>query len=416
MDRKRTDSEPMLPEETARLTRAQLLKTAGAAGAGVILSGGAAQAAMRTAASLAALPKGAIGGPTGFAGAQRYQYGANTAAGRAAEALRRITKNGNTPLTINMRMWTGAERPAHGALPHGRPSRGGPAAEGHRGQAQHHHDRPDRADRQEPRDDRHARRLDPPPRHCDRGQRRLRGGRARDAISTSSFTSTGPTGSGDYGRPQPGRDDDPVQRQHLCGLDGWGLPGLGLPDRPLRQRQEPARVQGQVRVRPRLPEDVGRACPGRRLLHQPREEDVRLHRPQEPVLGLCELDDALRQRRGPQPVLLRPPRQAADQQPGGHPGHQGARGVPGLDLPGHALPELADRVRSDGRGECRDGELLLQRDQVHPKGKPARQGVRQVHPHRRRTGPHDQRQTDPPLGDLRQQPVHRQRLLGPHAT
>jgi multiple sugar transport system substrate-binding protein len=108
MDRKHTESEPMLPEETAKLTRAQLLKTAGAAGAGVILSGGAAQAAMRTAASLATLPKGVVGGPTGFSGAQRYQYGANTAAGRASEALKRLTNNGTRQLNINMTMWTGA--------------------------------------------------------------------------------------------------------------------------------------------------------------------------------------------------------------------------------------------------------------------------------------------------------------------
>src|SRR5579871_5639561 len=98
MDQEHADHEqastPAPNDEREGLTRAQVLKSAGAAGAAAILCGGVAQAAAktiaRTAASVHALPKGYAGGPTGFAGANRYWYTANTAAGRASLGLRRL--------------------------------------------------------------------------------------------------------------------------------------------------------------------------------------------------------------------------------------------------------------------------------------------------------------------------------------
>lgn len=122
MDRKHPDGEGAPVDETPKLSRGQLLKTAGAVGAGVMFGGGAAQAAVRNAARAAALPKGVIGGPTGFAGAQRYQYAANTAAGRAVEALKALTNNGKTQLNLNMSMWTGATGQLTVPFPTGAPA------------------------------------------------------------------------------------------------------------------------------------------------------------------------------------------------------------------------------------------------------------------------------------------------------
>jgi multiple sugar transport system substrate-binding protein len=122
MDRKHPDWEQAPADDATKLTRGQLLKSAGVVGAGVMIGGGVAQAAVRTAARAAALPKGAIGGPTGFAGAHRYQYGADTAAGRAAEALRRLTKNRTSQLNINMTMWTGATGQLTVPFPTGAPA------------------------------------------------------------------------------------------------------------------------------------------------------------------------------------------------------------------------------------------------------------------------------------------------------
>jgi multiple sugar transport system substrate-binding protein len=130
MDQERADqgqkTTPVSQDGRDGLTRAQLLKTAGAAGAAAVLGGGVAQAAAktvaRTAASLKALPKGYVGGPTGFAGANRYWYAANTAAGRASLALRKLTNNGKSPITLNMSMWTGATGQLTVPFPTGAPA------------------------------------------------------------------------------------------------------------------------------------------------------------------------------------------------------------------------------------------------------------------------------------------------------
>ena len=115
--------------EKSGLTRGKLLKTAGVAGAGVAfgsLAGGAKAAwtpSSRNAhLSKRGLEKGMIGGPTGFAGAQRYQYGPNTAAGRAILGLKKFTNNGKKRLDIKMRMWNGATGQLSVPFPKGAPS------------------------------------------------------------------------------------------------------------------------------------------------------------------------------------------------------------------------------------------------------------------------------------------------------
>ena len=63
-----------------------------------------------------------IGGPTGFPGAQRYQYGPNTAAGRAILGLKKFTNNGKKRLDLKMRMWNGATGQLSVPFPKGAPS------------------------------------------------------------------------------------------------------------------------------------------------------------------------------------------------------------------------------------------------------------------------------------------------------
>jgi multiple sugar transport system substrate-binding protein len=122
MDRKHPDWEQASTDGESKFSRGQLLKSAGVVGAGVMFGGGAAQAAVRTVTKAGALPKGVIGGPTGFAGAQRYQYAANTAAGRAVEGLKRFTSNGKKQIDLNMRMWTGANGQLTVPFPTGAPA------------------------------------------------------------------------------------------------------------------------------------------------------------------------------------------------------------------------------------------------------------------------------------------------------
>src|SRR5439155_6805504 len=114
----------------AAFDRAKLLKGAGTVSAAVLFGGLAGKAkawspsARNTHLSKNALEAGNIGGPTGFAGAQRYQYGANTAAGQAILGLRKLTNNGKTRLDLKMRMWNGATGQISVPFPKGAPSVG----------------------------------------------------------------------------------------------------------------------------------------------------------------------------------------------------------------------------------------------------------------------------------------------------
>ena len=114
--------------EKTTLSRGKLLKVAGAAGAGVAFGGLAGTAKAWTPSvrnahlSNRRLEKGMVGGPTGFDGAQRYQYGPNTSAGRAVAALKKFTNNGKKRLDIKMRMWNGATGQLSVPFPKGAPS------------------------------------------------------------------------------------------------------------------------------------------------------------------------------------------------------------------------------------------------------------------------------------------------------
>src|SRR5262245_10899262 len=116
--------------ESKSVSRAKLLKIAGAAGAGIAFGGLAGGAKGGTASARNAhrskrtLEKGMVGGPTGFPGARRYQYGPNTAAGRAILGLKKFTNNGKKRLDLKMRMWNGATGQISVPFPKGAPSVG----------------------------------------------------------------------------------------------------------------------------------------------------------------------------------------------------------------------------------------------------------------------------------------------------
>src|SRR3954454_17414603 len=86
-------------------TRAALLREAGLAGAALA---GWSSSSRNAHLANRALARGMAGGPTGFPGAARYQYGPESAEGRAIAGLRRLTRNGRSPITLTMLIWSGA--------------------------------------------------------------------------------------------------------------------------------------------------------------------------------------------------------------------------------------------------------------------------------------------------------------------
>jgi multiple sugar transport system substrate-binding protein len=89
------------------ITRKAFVAGAGAAGAGIVLGGlpGVASArgwaaTDRNKALKTGLAPGMIGGPTGFKGAERYQYPANSEEGRAILGVRALRKAGKAPSTL----------------------------------------------------------------------------------------------------------------------------------------------------------------------------------------------------------------------------------------------------------------------------------------------------------------------------
>ena len=97
------------------LSRRDVLARAGIAGAGLMLASagtasakGWSESAYNRHLGKKALSRGMAGGPTGFPGAQRYQYPANSAEGRAIAGLKRLTNNGKNPIELKFRIWNGA--------------------------------------------------------------------------------------------------------------------------------------------------------------------------------------------------------------------------------------------------------------------------------------------------------------------
>ena len=93
------------PAEDNRLSRGKFIATAGVAGAGFLAAGAPAMAkswsksSRNKALTAGQHAPGMIGGPTGFPGAQRYQYPANSEEGRAVLAARALRKAGKAPET-----------------------------------------------------------------------------------------------------------------------------------------------------------------------------------------------------------------------------------------------------------------------------------------------------------------------------
>lgn len=96
-----------------KLTRREFINTSFKAGAGAYigfhvigLSKGPSSVFGST--SKQGLASGMIGGPTGFAGSERYQYGSDEAPGRAIEALRKLKAAGKAPKEMVMALPPGA--------------------------------------------------------------------------------------------------------------------------------------------------------------------------------------------------------------------------------------------------------------------------------------------------------------------
>ncbi|MGE3307930.1 MAG: sugar ABC transporter substrate-binding protein, partial [Rhizobiaceae bacterium] len=84
-----------------RMSRRRLLASGGKAAA-LVAAVGIAPKFIRPGRAYAAdaLAAGMIGGPTGFEGAERYQYGAETPEGRAIEAAKAMKAAGTAPAKI----------------------------------------------------------------------------------------------------------------------------------------------------------------------------------------------------------------------------------------------------------------------------------------------------------------------------
>jgi len=89
------------PDSDSSISRGKFLAGAAVAGLAVGAPGVARASSGRRNAALAnGLAPGMIGGPTGFPGAARYQYPANSEEGRAILALKALRKAGKAPSTL----------------------------------------------------------------------------------------------------------------------------------------------------------------------------------------------------------------------------------------------------------------------------------------------------------------------------
>ena len=89
------------------VTRRRALKT-GAAGLALTSAAGIGPRFLTRRASAAGLAPGMTGGPTGFPGAERYQYNETMAAGRAIEGIKKLKAEGKAPDKLAVAMFDGA--------------------------------------------------------------------------------------------------------------------------------------------------------------------------------------------------------------------------------------------------------------------------------------------------------------------
>lgn len=106
-----------------RMSRRQLLASGGKAAA-VAVAAGIAPQFIRPGRAYAAdaLAPGMIGGPTGFEGAERYQYGPDTPEGRAVEAIKAMKGAGTAPARIVLGLSDGSIGQLTQPFPAGAPS------------------------------------------------------------------------------------------------------------------------------------------------------------------------------------------------------------------------------------------------------------------------------------------------------
>lgn len=102
-------------------TRRRLLKTGGSAFA-LTAAVGIAPKFLRPAFADTALAPGMIGGPSGFPGAERYQYGADTPEGRAVEGIKALKAAGKAPTKIVLGLSDGSIGQLTQPFPAGAPS------------------------------------------------------------------------------------------------------------------------------------------------------------------------------------------------------------------------------------------------------------------------------------------------------
>ena len=106
-----------------RISRRRLLASGGKAAVFVAATGIAPQFIRPGRAFAAdALAPGMIGGPTGFQGAERYQYGADTPEGRAIEAAKALKGAGKAPAKIVLGLSDGSIGQLTQPFPVGAPS------------------------------------------------------------------------------------------------------------------------------------------------------------------------------------------------------------------------------------------------------------------------------------------------------
>jgi multiple sugar transport system substrate-binding protein len=105
-------------------TTAAPATSAAETGAGVDTAGAAAETAASTepAPLNADLAAGNYGGPTGFAGAERYQYPFDSEEGRAISALRQLKQDGKAPDTLIVQVLNFARPQFENAFPEGSPT------------------------------------------------------------------------------------------------------------------------------------------------------------------------------------------------------------------------------------------------------------------------------------------------------
>ena len=292
-----------------RMSRRQLLASGGKAAA-LVAAVGIAPRFIRPGRAYAAdaLAPGMIGGPTGFEGAERYQYGPDTPEGRAVEAIKAMKGAATAPTKIVLGLSDGSIGQLTQPFPAGAPSIKD-LWEKETGITLEIVGVPNGQEFTKTMQDISTK------------------GGAYDiyAVEWNRLGDLAETGGivkldEFVAAHKPEWDDpetrlcqrrqgcvaaQPVSRLDLRRVARRRLPVLGLPHRPVRRRGREEGVQGQVRLRSRAAQDLEAARRDRDVLLPPGQGSVRLDRPAQPGLGLHQLVPALRLDGLAEPVPVR---------------------------------------------------------------------------------------------------------------